>query len=409
MKKLFTLSCLLGLILGIQAQSTRRNLIPADGFLRSQTFFEKHFMKQQPQDATYKLTARISSDFYEAKRFFYNNQNQIVAIKDSVGNDDLVIDSIFYDGNGRVIEISGHQFLNHTTWKHVYKLLYEYDAEGRMTHRTNYNTLGTDTFNLGGVYDYTYDAQNRLISHELYLGPTHDLCETGTYVYDANGRHILDIFMAGFGVLDSSMKITYTYDENNHLIEQSSFYYNGTGWEKDDYELFTYDDAGNCIIHEVLDSKGTVTDKRLYEYQLEVPASDVFMPYDIPDTEIPEAFDDANMRVLEKWYTVNEDYILIYICDYTYIYNGSQVSVPEMPQPKMGIYPNPTNGPVTVSGDSFACDALWVMDLSGRVLQELSNVGNQVVLNLSDYPAGIYLVKMFDKQGGTVVRKLVKK
>ena len=408
MKKFFTLSCLLLLVLGTQAQSTGRHLIPEDGFLRTHSPFEKLFIEQQPNDAAYKLTARISSDDYEAKRFFYNSQNLIVAMRDSIG-DEQVIDSVFYDDNNQVTQIKGYQLLN-GNWKNVYQLFYKYDAAGNRTQRTNFNTLGTDSLIQGGVYDYTFDEENRLISHTLYLGNYEFLCETGEYLYDENGRRILDILNAGFIQVDSSMKIAYAYDENGRLASATTFLYkyDGTGWEKDDTDVFVYDDAGNCIDHSVKDARGNYTNRRLYTYQSAIPASEVHMPYDIPDTQYPEAFDDANMRVLEQWYTLDDDHVLQYICDYDYYYNGLLMNVSDIPQPTVAVYPNPTTGFVTISGENFACYAILVMDINGQVLQQLSNVENQVVIDLSDYPAGIYFVKLSDKQNGTLVKKLVK-
>lgn len=66
----------------------------------------------------------------------------------------------------------------------------------------------------------------------------------------------------------------------------------------------------------------------------------------------------------------------------------------------LSIYPNPSNGLITINGEfnSTSLDA-QVVDLSGRVVLDLSNVNtssNQVMLDLQGLAAGSYHVKLID-------------
>ena len=63
------------------------------------------------------LVARVSSDGYERKSFFYDYREHVVAVRDSIGPD-LVVDTIEYDNNNNVIQIRTYQYLN-GVWKYV--------------------------------------------------------------------------------------------------------------------------------------------------------------------------------------------------------------------------------------------------------------------------------------------------
>ncbi len=272
-------------LLSVAVYAQNRNYYPSDGYLRSRSTAEK-VVASQSKDATYHLTARLSSDDYEVKRFFYDDQDRVVRITDSSGTDQY-IDTIFYNDQGLVSGFSGKQLLN-GVWKEVYRVYYAYDEKGNLIQRTNFNSMGTETFTQGGVYDYYFDDQNRPTGHVLYLGDYQYLCESAQYYYDDNGYRVLDVTMSGYVTLDSSSKTYYEYDMNGRLTTQNIYLYNGTGWEQNNTHLYEYDYAGNCLDHSIKNNLGQYVNRRLYEYNA-VGSSVVNMPYKLPELYLTEA------------------------------------------------------------------------------------------------------------------------
>lgn len=402
MKKIFLF--VVALLTTIFSMAQSRMILPADGFLRTQTTAEK-CLKSPVKDATYRLTDRISSDGYEVRHFYYNDQNRIHAIKDSMGVDQ-VIDSVYYNEQGKVSEISGYQWLNNV-WKNVYRVYYTYDVQGNMLQRTNYNSLGTEIFTQGGVYDYTYDDQNRPTGHTLYLGDYEILCETAEYFYNAEGNRIMDILMTGFDTMDSTTKIYYYYNAQGRLSSMVYYSYNGFGWDESTTELFEYDAAGNCIDHSKKNEDGEYFDRKLYEYGT-VPSSEVSMPYYIPEQATPEAFDDANMRLLEHWYTWDDNFVLQYVCNYAYLYNGILMGVNSQGERQVQVGPNPTSGYCTLQNEDEMIQEVSLYDSFGRLMRVVNVNDFTCYIDLTKEMSGLYLLKVSFLNGQSVVKKVVK-
>src|SRR5690554_1628481 len=104
-------------------------------------------------------------------------------------------DTLTYDVANNVIKLDGYQQIN-GNWTHVYYLDYEYDQDGNLTTRKNYNSFGGSTFKLGGIYKYFYNSNNQLESWELYFNET-DLIEVGTVTYNAEGKKLEELGTMG--------------------------------------------------------------------------------------------------------------------------------------------------------------------------------------------------------------------
>jgi len=73
---------------------------------------------------------------------------------------------------------------------------------------------------------------------------------------------------------------------------------------------------------------------------------------------------------------------------------------------EISVYPNPAFDYVTVSMTNTIFDAIKLYDLSGKVLYQKSDVTNTVQIDVSDYPAGTYLIEVIYGEK-RVVKKLV--
>lgn len=73
----------------------------------------------------------------------------------------------------------------------------------------------------------------------------------------------------------------------------------------------------------------------------------------------------------------------------------------------LSIYPNPVQGKVYISGFTTACRAT-VTNLLGQSLQTVDIVSSETVIDMNEYPAGVYILQMTDTNGNTTSRKLLK-
>ena len=72
---------------------------------------------------------------------------------------------------------------------------------------------------------------------------------------------------------------------------------------------------------------------------------------------------------------------------------------------KFQIFPNPTNGKVTIEGNGLTRVELF--DIQGRKLSEYLNVNERLDIDINNFDNGIYLVKLYSEHHITVTKRLV--
>jgi len=70
------------------------------------------------------------------------------------------------------------------------------------------------------------------------------------------------------------------------------------------------------------------------------------------------------------------------------------------------IHPNPTNGLVTITGENLR--QAEVLNMLGQQVLSVQGEGNELQIDTSALPVGIYFVNVTDKEGRKCVRKVVK-
>ena len=83
---------------------------------------------------------------------------------------------------------------------------------------------------------------------------------------------------------------------------------------------------------------------------------------------------------------------------------GLEIAKPEI---KWNIYPNPVVDILHISGVEGFYN-IKLMNAVGQVVVSIKGTSAEIELNLSDQPAGMYLLKI-ETQGKSVTRKLIKK
>ena len=81
-------------------------------------------------------------------------------------------------------------------------------------------------------------------------------------------------------------------------------------------------------------------------------------------------------------------------------------STPENVAESYSIYPNPTTNTITVCGNDIK--EVQIFNICGQNIMTV-NCTNNVKVNLSNYAAGIYMVKVIDNNGNSTVSKVIKK
>lgn len=366
----------------------------------------------QAVEKEYSLVEVRASDDFEYEKYSYNADMLLMA-KDALLIDDSVRvrDSLTYDTSNNVVKLDGYQLLN-GNWVHVYYMDYTYDQSGNRLTRSNYNSFGGTTFTLGGVYKYYYE-NNRLANWELYMNGT-NLVELCTISYNANGQIIEEFVRDTWktGSMEDSWKIDYLYNPDGTLETSRPSFWNGSSWDSPGAEWFYYDDNKNCIKWEHK-SGNRVTNRNEYDYNMDFTVEQLVLPVGPEDgVEKKSLVEMNNMVTVNRWYTENDQGVLIYICDYNYIYDfiGTMgVQSPGLAADNMRMYPNPASELITISSKNNIINNIDVVDTTGKVVLNQSDLNKKETnLDVSNLSSGVYYIRSTTSKG-IITQKLVVK
>ena len=364
----------------------------------------------QNDDAIYSLIEVRSSDDLEHEIYTYNSDRLLTATDILLVDGIEVRDSLHYDAFNNISKLDRYQLLN-TGWTHVSYIEYTYDEDGNRVSRSNYNSFGGPTFDLGGVYNYSYE-NGKQTGWELYMGGT-DLTESATLTYNSNGQLLEELVQSSWtsGPMENSWKMDYEYNSDGTLSTSKMFFWNGASWDYSAGEWFDYDDNKNCIKwdHKV---GNTVTSRNLYEYDINYTIDQLVFPINPETGSYGESLVEMNNKVvLKNWYTQNDNGALIYICDFIYTYElMDTMGVPDLSASVDNIrfFPNPASDIITVSSDKTSISNIDVLDNTGRIVLNVSNVNKNISkLDVSELSSGVYYVRLATTRG-VVTEKIVK-
>ena len=350
----------------------------------------------------YKLVGFQTNDSYQFCDYSYNGQNQLIAVKDSVRGDYSLIDSLFYNGQGQMTRMSGWQLLN-GRWENVYYIDYSYDQAGNIASRTNYNNFD-GTWELGGVYQYSYNSDNQIVLSVLTMGGIQFQKVEYTYT---DGRLSEELWYSYNGSgLSPDEKLCYTYNADGKLTQiDDSVSDGGNGWTYFGRHNYMYDNAGNCTEHHYYDITDMEAERSIFQFDYDMMLDETLMPH-TPEMTRPETYTNVNAYSVEQWYSVDVDHRLQYVCDYFYYYSDINLGIRQADAPSLTLSPNPTADVVSIGGLSEHPAQVQIIDVAGRVVKTatLSECSNQ--LNVSTLPTGCYTVRIL-QQGTVRTAKLI--
>lgn len=76
--------------------------------------------------------------------------------------------------------------------------------------------------------------------------------------------------------------------------------------------------------------------------------------------------------------------------------------------PKCIIHPNPTSNIIYVNTTIEQPELIEILNISGNVLKTQKIYNNEIKINLSDYPAGVYFIRIKNKYNKFVIQKVLK-
>ncbi|MGK0233338.1 MAG: hypothetical protein ACI9VJ_000615 [Salibacteraceae bacterium] len=84
--------------------------------------------------------------------------------------------------------------------------------------------------------------------------------------------------------------------------------------------------------------------------------------------------------------------------------NLGTIGVEDYSQNIINVYPNPTNGLITITSEQ----QISTIDIFNIIGQKISKIKNQSEVNLSSFDAGIYFLKINDDSGNSEIHKIIK-
>ena len=376
-KLMTTLMCVL--TIGVNAQTFQKENRGFEQFKRHGRIVSQMEHTAAKHDYRYRMVSCLSSDEYQLTYYFFNGNQQLVAVKDSVRNDYSLVDSLFYNELGQLVRMSGWQLLD-GSWQNVYSIDYTYDAAGNLASRTNYNNFDGD-WQLGGVYQYRYNAQNQITESEYREGRLVQELWCG---YDGSG-------------LTPSEKIHTYYNNGLMSAEYDSITDDGQHWRFNGRTEYLYDAAGNCSKFSQYDMLDMEVGRSEYEFNTGMPLSQTLIPSS-PEMVRPNVYNNVHAYVREHWYTVMEDHSLHYVCDYIYSYDNI-AGIDAHQQMDALVYPNPASDFVTVSGFKGLPCKVVVFDAMGRIVSNAESLSGNGRLDVRSLEAGCYVIQIITNDG----------
>jgi hypothetical protein len=92
-------------------------------------------------------------------------------------------------------------------------------------------------------------------------------------------------------------------------------------------------------------------------------------------------------------------------CEYLLIYAGTDEIKSQICQ----VYPNPTSDIINILLKKFGEYKMSIIDQSGQSIQSINLCENKGTINLKGLPNGMYILKIENRQGNVILKKLIKK
>ena len=114
----------------------------------------------------------------------------------------------------------------------------------------------------------------------------------------------------------------------------------------------------------------------------------------------------TNMVFESELLCEHKDGVQVYVNGQWGCYGSHPWNVDETEEEPFTINPNPTNSIVTISGENIS--KIEVLNALGQKVSETECNDNEITIDISHQPAGIYFLNITDKKGEKITKKVVK-
>ncbi|MDR2972246.1 MAG: GEVED domain-containing protein [Bacteroidales bacterium] len=299
-------------------------------------------------------------------------------------------------------------------------------GEHRFRLRVNWNTYppnACDAYTYGQTHDYTF------VIPELYARPQNVVAELDEETITTTWEAPVDGTPEGYNIYRNNSKL------NDELLTETTFteeditegvyVYNVTAvyeGNKESYSAMSNvicnilppdpefceppvnlqgDTIGNIAIitwDEPENIDGILLGYYIYRDEAETPLNEeLITEKEYRDEELEDGTYQYNVEtVYEHCISEMSESVIVTI---------NTVGIHELQIASYELYPNPTNGNVTIEGKGL--NRVEIYDVQGRKLVEYNSVTDNLQINVNKYENGIYFVKLFSEKNMTVTKRLV--
>ena len=365
--------------------------------------------------------------------YMYNQSDMQIATYQSIWQDSAwnlsYKDTLIYNATENTFERISSTYIDNA-WQPVFRLFQQYDDLQNITIESWSNWVdGSEVVNRQLEYFYN---ENRLDSLIVSWDNGDELEQTGKgiYNYDENDYLVrLNNYTWSFDNWVESSITDYENDasgtiqtawliNNNDTLTKAEYFYNalnidtlilvsakdGNGvFQPDVKEVYVYDDAGNLIEFRFEDFTNDYWDLIIYQsstHDLDESAADYIYPKDwVEIFEMVNKITEFN----QLWKIDSAIYD-----DSKFFFNYSLIDgINKHEAASIRVYPNPAKDHILVINDVIPNASIEVYNLSGVQLYSEFQQDTEVEIDLSRFPAGVYIIRVFNNQSSKVV-KIVK-
>jgi hypothetical protein len=269
-------------------------------------------------------------------------------------------------------------------WDNSQKATYSYTEAGDPV-QVIYQGWVSGSWQNSMNYIYNYDGNDLLIKLDIMIwNATSSSWQTSArYFYNNNSDSTLHDYLyqtydAGAGGWSNQNRGTYTYSETKQLLTTYIEAWINNNWQNSMKQNNTYDN-NDFLIHNLT---------QLWSQTMLSWQNNGQMIYENnPDGTV-------HQYVYQAWDTPANDWMNSMRATYTYL---PPTGTMEMPAPEIAVYPNPAHEHLIIRLPGGLLFNLNVIDFQGKSVMNFHNIDNEMIINISKLPEGIYFLQLMNE------------
>jgi len=309
-------------------------------------------------------------NFYTIQ-YWYNESDSLTSALLTMGGENYSMVEMVYDPMDRLVSQTLKEW-DGMIWVTTTVQTYTYDNENKLLTHTTTQMPADGTYY---VYTYTYDDADYLVKMliEYFVNFVNNSKAQHVYQNDTYGNRVSDVYQDWQQTSWMNlMRTDYTYDGRLNQLTIEEYGWNSGSWSTLRKRNNTYDNQDNLVTYNAFTWNGFVWKETSIGRQ--TFDQDKFMISDI------------------SWHYDLEGGLMV--GDSNRYYRREPLGVKEIAQSSpLHIYPNPGNGLFSLTGE-MPLDAVEVFNLAGEQIRSITPTNrHNLQIDLTDQAKGVYVVK----------------